>query len=72
MSPVEEVRAALAASTQSTNPELATIYLAAARIVLNRERKELDSLETVIAAREAALVRLIGGDVRQLTIPGST
>jgi hypothetical protein len=54
---LEQARSALAAASQTADPDLLVLYTAAARVVVNRLRKELDGVEALVSAREAEIRR---------------
>jgi hypothetical protein len=54
-SPLQMARAALAASTQVDDPEVACFYVASARIAFSQACEELKATEHVLLARERAL-----------------
>jgi hypothetical protein len=64
--PVAVARAALGASTQTTEPEAAVFYVASARLAFARAKEELRELERVLIAREKELARLAGPTQRAL------
>jgi hypothetical protein len=71
-SPIEAVRAALAAAGASDDVDVSAIYLAVARASLDKARRELDALEVIVRAREAEAVRFAHGDAEQLQLGGNT
>jgi hypothetical protein len=54
---LDQIRAALAAASRSKDPAMAALYTAAARVVVERLRSDLDSIDALIRAREAELLR---------------
>jgi hypothetical protein len=68
---LDQARAALSAASQTADFDLLVLYTAAARVVVNRLRKELDAFEMVLAAREAEMVRQKHGDAQQLDLGGA-
>ena len=69
-SPIEAVRAALAAAGATDDADVSAIYLAVARSSLDRAKNEVAALETIVNAREREMVRVARGDVEQLSLDG--
>lgn len=70
MTLLEQARTALAAATQTKDADLAAIWIASARIVADRLRRELDAFEAVLVAAEREMVRARHGDAEQLALEG--
>lgn len=68
MSPLEQVRAAVAASSETADLDLSAIWLAAARVVLDRHRREVDACLAVLISKEQLLVRLVHNEAEQLKL----
>jgi hypothetical protein len=63
--PIEACRAALAGASAAREADVAAIYLAVARVRIEVAKKEIASLETLLAGREREAARVLG---EQLTL----
>ena len=71
MSLTDDVRAALAGSSASDDPDTAAIYLGLARARLAAAKSELVALDVIVTAREQEMVRLHHVDGQQLALGGA-